>query len=139
MFAVLLGLRSLDVCCFELLEENLMVVIRAFVVIIAGFGREHRLDHAWALGSILVFLSIIFNDAVRVVLLNINIDIDLLIKSNERVIDNKDMELEKTNATKALLHFKLGNIGFVGRDAFSLHNILSCLSVSDDNVPLVFL
>ena len=139
MFVELLGFRSCDVGSFELLEENLVIVIRAFVVIIAGLGREHRLDHAGALGGILVLLSIIFNDTVRVVFLNINIDINLLIETNEGVIHDEDMELEETNATKALLHFKLGHIAVVGMDALSLHNVLSCLSISDNYMPLVFL
>ena len=116
-----------------------MIVIRTFVIIITGFGCEHRLDHAGALSGILVLLSIILNDTVRVVFLNINIDINFLIEANERVIHDEDMELEETNATKALLHFKLGNVGFVGMDAFGLHNVLSCLSISDNYMPLVFL
>ena len=139
MFCELLGLRSLDVGSFELLEEDLVIVIRAFVVIVTGFSCEHRLDHAGSLGGILVLLSVILDDTIRVVFLNINIDINFLIETNERVIHDEDMELEETNATKALLHFKLGNVGLVGMDAFGLHNVLSCLSVSDNYVPLVFL
>ena len=139
MFCELLGLRSLDVGLFELLEEDLVIVIRAIFVIFASFGSEHRLDHAGSLGGILILLSIILDDTVRVVFLNINIDINFLIETNERVIHDEDMELEETNATKALLHFKLGNVGFVGMDAFGLHNVLSCLSISDNYMPLVFL
>ena len=116
-----------------------MIVIRAIFVIFASFSSEHRLDHARTLGGVLVLLSIILNDTVRVVFLNINIDINFLIETNERVIHDEDMELEETNATKALLHFKLGNVGVIGMDAFGLHNVLSCLSISDNYVPLVFL
>ena len=116
-----------------------MIVVRAFVVIVAHLSREHRLDHAGSLGCILVLLRIVLDDTIRVIPLNININVDFLIEADVGIVDNEDVELEEANATKALLHFKLGHVAILSMYTFNLHNVLSCLRIGDNYVPLVLL
>lgn len=135
---VLGGLWSFKAGVLELLEEQFWVVVRAGIVILVLFlTLEHALNEAWSLDSIVVFLSVLVDDAARVVLLDVHLDLDLLVEAHVAVIANEAVEGELAGATEALLHLELANVAAVlGLEALDLDHVLLGLGVHDDDVPV---
>ena len=84
-------------------------------------------------------MAVVFNDSIRVVLENVNLDGDLLVEANEAVVHDEAVELEFAGTSEALLHLELANIAVDSLKFLNLDHVFFGLGINDNDIPVALL